>query len=118
MRVITAAALLAAVTVAASTFAPIAQADGDPSNLDQLIGQTYTKFQNGCTPGMTPRFQRVVWDHPPTGQGGTGHVIDADPSLGGQIKVTWNSVGGPTREAKYAVPAQPSGYWDIAFEFC
>ncbi len=46
--------------VAAITLAPIAQADSNAANLDQIVGQAYTKFQTRCTPGMTPQFQRVV----------------------------------------------------------
>jgi len=55
--------------LAAITFAPLAQADGNAANLDQLVGSAYTQFQHGCTPSMSPQFQRIQWDSPPGDQG-------------------------------------------------
>jgi hypothetical protein len=107
------------VAAAAITSAPIAQADADASNLDQIVGQAYTQFQTRCTPSMTPRFQRVVWDTGrPSGGGGTGRIVDGTQGLGGPFSAWWNI--GPSRPAgaQTIVPAQPSGYWDITFEFC
>jgi hypothetical protein len=106
-------AVFAAITTATPVYA-----DGNAANLDQIVGQAYTQFQHGCTPGTTPRFQRVVWDSPPTGQGGTGHIVDGDQRLGGQFKVSWSPNNSRTPDAQNIVPAQPQGYWDIAFEFC
>jgi hypothetical protein len=111
--------LMAAVAAgAAITFAPIAQADGNTANLNQIVGQAYTQFQARCTPSMTPQFQRVVWDSPPTGQGGTGRIVDGNQGLGGPFKVSWSPDNSRTADAQKIVPAQPQGYWDIAFEFC
>jgi hypothetical protein len=115
-KLLIAGATLAA--AAAATFAPIAQADGNTANLDQIVGQAYTQFQARCTPSMTPQFQRVVWDAPPTGQGGTGRIVDGNQGLGGQFKVSWSPDNSRTPDAQKIVPAQPQGYWDIAFEFC
>jgi hypothetical protein len=103
---------------AATTFTPIAQADGNTANLDQIVGQAYNDFQQHCTRTMTPYFQRIVWNNPPTGQGGTGTVIDADRALGGPFTVSWSPDNSRTPDAQRIVPAQPQGYWDIAFEFC
>jgi hypothetical protein len=57
-------AVFAAITTATPVYA-----DGNAAGLDQIVGQAYTQFQRGCTPGVTPRLERVVWDSPPTGQG-------------------------------------------------
>jgi hypothetical protein len=57
-----------------------AHADGNSANLDQLVGQAYTQFQHGCTPSEPAQFQRVAWDAPPGGQGGSGRIIDANPN--------------------------------------
>jgi hypothetical protein len=103
---------------AAVVCAPAASADGNASNLDQIVGNAYTQFQRGCTPSMTPSFQRVAWNSPPTGQGGSGRIIDANPALGGDVQVYWNLGNGPYPGAQKIVPAQPQGYWDIVFEFC
>jgi hypothetical protein len=110
--------LLAAVGIAGAGFAAPAHADGNAANLDQIVGQAYTQFQHGCTPSMSPQFQRVAWDSPPTGQGGSGRIIDATQGLGGPFKVYWNLGNGPFPGAQKIVPAQPQGYWDIVFEFC
>jgi hypothetical protein len=91
-------------------FAPLAQADGNAANLDQIIGQAYTQFQAGCTPSMTPSFQRIVWDSPPTGQGGTGTIVDGNQGLGGRFQVLWNSSDSRPAGAQRIVPAQPQGY--------
>jgi hypothetical protein len=104
--------------LAAITCAPVAHADGNSANLDQLVGQAYTQFQHGCTPSMTPQFQRIQWDSPPGGQGGSGRIIDGTQGLGGPFKVYWNLGNGPFPGAQKIVPAQPQGYWDIVFEFC
>jgi hypothetical protein len=106
-------AILAAITTARPAYA-----DGNAANLDQIVGQAYTQFQTRCTPSMTPQFQRVVWDSPPTGQGGTGRIVDGNQSLGGQFNVSWSPNDSRTPDAQKIVPAQPQGYWDIAFEFC
>jgi hypothetical protein len=90
---------------AAITSATPAYADGNAANLDQIVGQAYTQFQTRCTPGMTPRFQHVVWDSPPTGQGGTGRIVDGDQSLGGQFKVSWSPNNSRTPDAQNIVPA-------------
>jgi hypothetical protein len=110
--------LLAAVGIAGAGFAAPAHADGNTANLDQLVGQAYTQFQTRCTPSMSPSFQRVAWDSPPTGQGGTGRIVDANPALGGPVQVLWNLGNGPYPGAQKIVPAQPQGYWDIVFQFC
>jgi hypothetical protein len=105
--------------VAAIAFAPLAQADADASNLDQIVAQAYTQFQSHCTPNMTPQFQRIVWDQGyASGGGGHGRIIDGTQGLGGPFSAWWNI--GPSRPpgAQKIVPAQPSGYWDITFEFC
>jgi hypothetical protein len=112
------AAVGAVLAFAAITTAVPAHADGNPANLDQIVGQAYTQFQTHCTPRMTPQFQRVAWDSPPTGRGGTGHIVDGTPGLGGSFKVSWSPNDSRTPDAQKIVPAQPQGYWDIAFEFC
>jgi hypothetical protein len=112
------AAVGAVLAFAAITTAVPAHADGNPANLDQIVGQAYTQFQTHCTPRMTPQFQRVAWDSPPTGQGGTGRIVDGTPGLGGSFKVSWSPNDSRTPDAQKIVPAQPQGYWDIAFEFC
>jgi hypothetical protein len=104
--------------LAAITFTPIAQADGNTDNLDQIVGQAYTDFQKHCTRTMAPLFQRIVWNNPPTGQGGTGTIIDANRALGGPFTVSWSPDNSRTPDAQRIVPAQPQGYWDIAFQFC
>ena len=65
--------------------APVAQADGNAANLDQLVAQVYNQVQSRCTPSMHPSFQRVVWDNGYASGGGINHgrIIDANPSLGG-----------------------------------
>jgi hypothetical protein len=103
---------------AALIFAPIAHADGNAANLDQIVGQAYTQFQARCTPGMPPQFQRVVWDSPPTGQGGHGRIVDGTQAFGGPFQVSWSGNPSHLPGAQTVVPAQPQGYWDIAFEFC
>jgi hypothetical protein len=47
-----------------------------------------------------------------------GRIIDGTQGLGGPFSAWWNI--GPSRPpgAQKIVPAQPSGYWDITFEFC
>src|SRR6185312_13897122 len=111
--------ILAGVLVAGSVAigAP-AHADGNPANLDQVIAQVYQRVQGGCTPRTQPSFQRIAWDSAPTGQGGAGRIIDANPSLGGPFHVYWNLGGGPFPGAQGVVPAQPQGYWDVVLEFC
>jgi hypothetical protein len=99
--------------------APLAQADGNASNLDQLVAQVYNQVQRGCTPHTPPQFQRINWDNGgPTGQGGSGRIVDANPSLGGPFTAYWNI--GPTAPAgARVVPALGNnGYWDITLEFC
>ncbi len=34
--------------------APLAQADGNSANLDQLVAQVYNQVQRGCTPKTPP----------------------------------------------------------------
>jgi hypothetical protein len=114
MRKLIAGATLAA----AATFTPLAHADGNTGNLDQTIGQAYNDFQKHCTPTLTPQFQRIVWNNGPTGQGGAGTIIDANRALGGPFTVSWSSDNSRTPDAQRIVPAQPQGYWDIAFQFC
>jgi len=75
----------------AITFAPIAHADGNAANLDQLVGQ-----------GLHPVPTRLYAEHdaavpthpvgtaPPGGQGGSGRIIDGTQGLGGPFKVYWN----------------------------
>jgi hypothetical protein len=112
------ALVIPAVLAAGITCAPLAQADGNTANLDQIVAQVYTQVQRGCTPQTPPNFQRIAWDAgSPFGGGGTGRIIDANPSLGGPFQVLWNL--GPNPPAGYrSVPAQPNGYWDINLEFC
>jgi hypothetical protein len=97
---------------------PLAHADGNAANLDQLVAGVYNKVQRGCTPSTPPSFQRIAWDSPPGGQGGSGRIIDANPGLGGPFHAYWNLGGGPFPGAQGVVPAQPQGYWDIVLEFC
>jgi hypothetical protein len=66
--------------LAAITFAPLAQADGNAANLDQLVGQAYTQFQHGCTPSMSPQFQRIVWDSPLVAKVGRGASLTPPPA--------------------------------------
>jgi hypothetical protein len=108
---------ISAVLAAGIACAPLAQADGNSANLDQLVAQVYDQVQRRCTPTEPPQFQRIAWDSPPGGQGGSGRIIDADPALGGPFQVYWNLGGGPFPGAR-VVPAQPQGYWDIVLEFC
>lgn len=117
------AVVMPAVLAAGIACAPLAQADADTSNLDQLIGQLYTKVQRGCTPQTPPSFQGIQWDPgSPYGGGGTGRIVDADPHLGGPFKVYWDLGSNPPAGSRQ-VPAQtstgvPHGYWDVNFEFC
>jgi hypothetical protein len=110
--------LMALMATAAIAGAAPAYADGNAANLDQIVGSAYTDFQQHCTRTMTPYFQRIVWNNPPTGQGGTGTIIDANRGLGGPFTVSWSPDNSRTPDAQRIVPAQPQGYWDIAFEFC
>jgi hypothetical protein len=111
------AVAIPALLVAGIACAPLAQADGNPANLDQLVAQVYNQVQRGCTPKTPPSFQSIAWDSPPAGQGGSGRIIDANPALGGPFQAYWNLGGGPFPGAR-VVPAQPQGYWDIVLEFC
>ncbi len=117
-RAASAAALALLAVATGSVFAPDAQADGNAAQLDQIVAQAYVQFQRGCTPNMTPQFQRIAWDAPPGGQGGSGRIVDATEGLGGPFEVYWNVGGGPYPGAQKVVPATPNGYWDIVFEFC
>jgi hypothetical protein len=103
-----------------------AHADGNTANLNQIIERVYEKRQAQCTPNMPPQFQGIVWDtdpsqfgteHYPTGSGGKGRIIDANPHLGGPFQVWWGD-GSPRLPDAIRVPAQPNGYWDITLEFC
>jgi hypothetical protein len=66
--------------LAAITFAPLAQADGNAANLDQLVGSAYTQFQHGCTPSMSPQFQRIQWDSPLVAKVGRGASSTPPPA--------------------------------------
>jgi hypothetical protein len=110
--------LMTVAALTAITCAPTAHADGNTANLDQIIGQAYNDFQQHCTHTMAPQFQRIAWDSAPTGRGGTGTIIDANRSLGGPFTVSWSPDNSRTPDAQRIVPAQPQGYWDIAFQFC
>jgi hypothetical protein len=107
-----------AVVAAGIAYAPLAYADGNTANLDQLIGQLYTQVMQGCQPQTPANFQGIQWDPgSPYGGGGSGRIIDGNPSFGGPFEVLWGA--GPQAPAGYrVVPAQPNGYWDINFEFC
>ncbi|HEX4391253.1 MAG TPA: hypothetical protein VH084_06885 [Mycobacterium sp.] len=107
-----------AAAAAAIIFTPIAHADGNTANLDQIVGSAYTDFQQHCTRTLAPQFQRIVWNNPPTGQGGAGTIVDANRALGGSFTVSWSPDNSRTPDAQRIVPAQPQGYWDIAFQFC
>jgi hypothetical protein len=111
------AVAIPALLAAGIACAPPAQADGNTANLDQLVAQVYNQVQRGCTPETPPSFQGIAWDSPPTGQGGSGRIIDANAALGGPFQAYWNLGGGPFPGAR-VVPAQPQGYWDIVLEFC
>jgi hypothetical protein len=112
-------AVLSAVLVAAIVCAPSAHADGDPSNLDQLVAQVYNQVQRGCTPRIPPQFQRIVWDGGrPTGQGGSGRIIDATPGLGGPFTARWNPDPSAPAGARVVPALGNNGYWDITLEFC
>jgi hypothetical protein len=115
--------------IALATAAP-AHADGNASNLDQIVAQVYEKRQAQCTPSMPPHFVRIDWDtfpisfgphtdvgHYPTGSGGRGRIVDANPSLGGPFQAWWGD-GSPGLPDAIRVPAQPNGYWDITLAFC
>lgn len=113
------AALGGTVALVAIAFSPLAHADGNASDLDQIVGRAYTDFQSHCTPSMSPQFQRIVWDGGrPTGQGGTGTIIDATRGLGGPFKAYWNSGPSHPPGAQRIVSADGNGYWDIEFDFC
>jgi len=105
------------------TCAPLAQADADTSNLDQVVAGVYNQVQARCTPSMRPSFQRIQWDPGyPYGGGGTGRIIDANPGLGGPFTVYWNLGPNPPAGAR-SVPAQAPngsqhGYWDVTLQFC
>jgi hypothetical protein len=114
MRKLTVVPAVVAVAVA---YAPVTHADGDATNLDRLVAQVYNEVQRGCTPTTPPSFQSIAWDSPPTGQGGSGRIVDANPALGGPFRALWNPGGGPFPGAR-VVPAQPQGYWDVVLEFC
>lgn len=113
----------AALTAGGIVCAPLARADADTSHLDQIVAGVYNQVQRGCTPRTPPNFQRIQWDPgSPYGGGGTGRIIDANPSLGGPFTVYWNLGPNPPAGAR-SVPAQtssgaPHGYWDITLEFC
>lgn len=111
--------LVPALAVAAVlSAAPVAHADGDPANLESLVGLAYLTYQARCTPQTPPDFEGVVWDAPPTGQGGTGTVIDTNPALGGQFTALWDATSDPADPGTFKFPDGGSGYWDIAFQFC
>ena len=109
-------ALLVAAAVAATS---PARADGDASNLDSLVAQVYDQVQRGCTPRTPPQFQRIIWDGTgPTGGGGTGRIVDANPGLGGPFSAWWN-LGPDAPAGARSVPSLGGhGYWDITLEFC
>lgn len=81
------------------------------SNLDSLVAQVYNQVQKGCTPRTPPQFQRIIWDGTgPTGGGGTGRTVDANPALGGPFSASWNL--GPNAPAGAALrggTASPHG---------
>lgn len=108
----------AVVVVAVMMPAAHAGTGADTSNLDHIIETLYDDVQSRCTPTLTPHFQRIDWDPGyPYGGGGSGRIVDDDPSLGGPFQVWWNL--GPDPPNGYrSVPAEPQGYWDINLEFC
>ncbi|WP_137147812.1 hypothetical protein [Mycolicibacterium sp. CR10] len=110
------AAALFALAAAGLLVAAPAHADGDPANLEALVGQAYVKYQARCTPQTPPSFQGVEWSSGPTGQGGMGTVVDANPSLGGPFTALWNAT--TDSSGQFQVSDGGSGYWDITFEFC
>ena len=114
MKVVAAAVAAIAVVTAAP-----ASADDNASNLDQLVANLYTQVQRGCTPNMPPSFRRIAWDNGgPTGQGGSGRIVDANPHLGGPFTAYWN-IGPSAPAGARVVPALGNnGYWDITLEFC
>ncbi|MEB4211479.1 hypothetical protein [Mycobacterium sp. 94-17] len=112
-------AVIPAALAAGITLAPVAHADGDEPSLVAAVRQVYEQVQRGCTPRTPPQFQRIVWNSPyPTGQGGTGRIIDAAPGLGGPFHVWWDNTEQPAPAGTFKVPAQPRGYWDVTLEFC
>jgi hypothetical protein len=115
MKAVFIAALAAGVAVLG---APLAHADGDPANLESLVGQAYVRYQTRCTPQSPPSFQGVEWSSGPTGQGGMGTVLDADPGLGGLFTALWDATDAPAGPGEFKVSDGGSGYWDIAFQFC
>jgi hypothetical protein len=48
----------------------------------------------------------------------TGRIVDGTHGLGGPFKALWSPNNSRTPDAQMIVPAQPQGFWDIAFEFC
>lgn len=69
---------------------------------EKTIADGYIAKQIECTPDMPPTFQTVVW-YPPgfTPQGGSGMIVDVNPSLGGPFQATWNG-----------------NYWDVEYQYC
>ncbi|HEY2501407.1 MAG TPA: hypothetical protein VGI68_08280 [Mycobacterium sp.] len=115
--------VVAAALAAGIACAPLAQADADTSNLDQIVAGVYNQVQARCTPSMPPSFQRIQWDAGmPYGGGGTGRIIDANPRLGGPFTVYWNLGPNPPAGARsvpaYTSSGAPHGYWDVTLEFC
>lgn len=109
-------AVLAAAGIAC---APLAQADGDASNLDQLVAQVYNQVQTRCTPPTPPSFQRIAWDNGrPTGLGGTGRIIDANPALGGPFTAWWSPTPNATPGARVVPALGGNSYWQITLQFC
>jgi hypothetical protein len=109
--------LIGGVTAAAAiTFAAPAHANGSQASLTDAVRQVYNKVQTRCTPNMPPSFQSITTD----GQG-NGHIIDANPRLGGEFNYMWGPNGSPGVPGAqyYRVDADDgNGIWFIALEFC
>lgn len=103
--------LLAASLVAASigaAFAPHAAADvlaGEPDQqgAEKAILAGYVVKEIRCAPGRLPKPQSVAWNPPgfTPRVGGTGMIVDADPSLGGPFQADYVGNG-----------------WNIEYQFC
>lgn len=106
-----------AVVVAATTFAPSAQAyDGDQASAEEAVTAIYNQVQRGCTPSMPPSLQSISWSTFNPQSFGEGRIIDANPALGGPFQVAyWNPNVGP---AQNSPPFRGYGQWGVNLEFC
>jgi hypothetical protein len=64
---------------------------GDQPTAEQRVIDGYTAKQQACTPDTPPNPKSVTWDSPgfTPSVGGSGHVNDANPQLGGPFRADW-----------------------------